>query len=107
MSSLQFLTFTMSGTMLGTYGLVVVGALLALTALCAYPGLRDLHIYRITREKANRTNAILWLSGSAMCLFTMLFILLRKGWLLAVVFVIGLSVMYFSVGNGIRSQLTR
>lgn len=96
---------TLSVSASGGYTAAVTFVLLAMLFCSLLLMGRDLSLYRETREKILKTNALLWGCGAAMSLGTLLFILLRKGWLMGLVFLVGLTVVYRSVGLGIRDQL--
>ena len=103
----RMLTDTLPSGNLGSYTAAVTIVLLALMFFCLILMAKDAQLYRTSGEKVHRTNALLWSAGAAMSLFTLLFVLMRRGWLMGVVFLIGIILVYSTVGDGVRNQLTR
>ena len=100
-----FLSYVMTPRSLSGYTAAVIFLLLGLTFGGLLLAGREFSYYRFSDDKLHRTNGLLWLSGAGMSLFTLLFVLMRRGWLMGVVFLIGGILVSFTVGDGVRDQL--
>lgn len=95
-----------SGSLSG-YTAAVTFLLLGLMFYSLFLGAKDLQLYCRYREPPLRNNGLIWIAGAAMNLFTLLFVLMRRGWLMGVVLLIGFVLLYSTVGDGVREQLKK
>ena len=102
-----FLSYAIAPRSLQGYTAAVTFLLLAMLFGSLFFAGREFLFFRMTKEALHRTNGLLWAAGSAMALFTLLFVLLRRPWLMGMVLIIGSALVYSTVGDGVRNQLKR
>ena len=99
------LMVTLSSSDLAGYTAAVTFLLLGLLFFSLFLAARDFQLFRESREQIHCKNALLWCAGAGMDLFTLLFVLMRKGWFMGMVLLIGVTLVYSTVGDGVRDQL--
>ena len=102
-----FLSYAIAAGNLEGYTAAVTFLLLAMLFGGVFFAGREFQFFHLTEERFHRTNGLLWTAGAALALFTLLFVLLRKSWLMGIVFVIGIMLVYSTVGDGVRDQLKK